>query len=206
VSRRTGWSSLRSVDHPVHGLPIAAQPHQKNLKRILIPLTSGLLTLTSFGAASQKPNIIVLFTDDQSYLALGVAGNQEIHTPNLDKLAQEGVYFGRHYNTTAICMASRACTMTGLLEYKAACNFQHGALSRKLFNQSYPVLLRKSGYYVGFGGKFGFPVTPEPSSHKKIKSAISSPSSKFTAAPLPTHSPLYPKIGNTSIGHLRKVR
>ncbi len=92
---------------------------------------------------------------------MGCMGNDEIHTPNMDALGAQGVIFDRHYNTTAICMASRATVMTGLLEYKTGCNFQHGSMTREIFSGSYPVLLRKAGYYTGFAGKFGFPVTDE---------------------------------------------
>ncbi len=111
--------------------------------------------------ADERPNLVFLFTDDQSYQAMGCYGNKEIYTPNMDTLGEQGVIFDRHYNTTAICMASRACVMTGMYEYKTGCNFQHGSMSRKIFSKSYPVLLRAAGYYTGFAGKFGFPVTDE---------------------------------------------
>jgi arylsulfatase A-like enzyme len=112
--------------------------------------------------AVEKPNIVFLFTDDQSYRAMGCYGNGEIHTPNMDRLGGQGMIFDRHYNTTAICMASRASVMTGMYEYKTGCNFQHGSMSRKIFSKSYSVLLREAGYYTGFAGKFGFPVTDGP--------------------------------------------
>ena len=112
--------------------------------------------------ATERPNFVFLFTDDQSYLAMGCYGNKEIYTPNMDKLGEQGVIFDRHYNTTAICMASRASVMTGMYEYKTGCNFQHGSMTRKIFSKSYPVLLREAGYYTGFAGKFGFAVTEKP--------------------------------------------
>ena len=112
--------------------------------------------------AAERPNLVFLFTDDQSFRAMGCYGNEEIHTPNMDKLGKQGVIFDRNYDTTAICMASRASVMTGMLEYKTGCNFQHGSMSRAIFAKSYPVLLRKAGYFTGFAGKFGFAVTPEP--------------------------------------------
>ena len=62
----------------------------------------------------------------------------EVVTPNMDKLGTEGVIFGRHYNTTAICMASRATVMTGKFEFRHGCNFGKGNLRRKDWEQSYP--------------------------------------------------------------------
>ena len=53
-------------------------------------------------------------------------------------------------------MASRCCVLTGLYEYRHGCNFEHGDLERRFIEKSYPVLLRKAGYYTGFAGKIGF--------------------------------------------------
>ena len=91
---------------------------------------------------------------------MGCYGNAQAKTPNLDKLGADGVIFDAAYDTTAICMASRAQVMTGMYEYKTGCNFSHGPLSADKWSQSYPVLLRDAGYYTGFVGKFGFAVKP----------------------------------------------
>ena len=115
----------------------------------------------------KKPNIIFFFTDDQSYDSHKSYGNDVVKTPNIDGLADNGVLFQRHYNTTAICMASRANVMTGLYEYKTGCNFDHGSLGTKQWSTSYPVLLRDAGYKVGFAGKFGFSVSDTNGGWKK---------------------------------------
>lgn len=108
---------------------------------------------------NQRPNIIFLLADDLTSVATGCYGNDQVQTPNIDQLANNGVLFSNHYNTTSICMASRAILMTGMYEYKTGCNFMHGPLVTEKFNQSYPVLLREAGYYTGFAGKFGFAVS-----------------------------------------------
>jgi arylsulfatase A-like enzyme len=58
-------------------------------------------------------------------------------------------------------MASRANIMTGLYEYRHGCNFDHGDLERRLFDQSYPMKLRQAGYFTGFAGKIGFLIEGE---------------------------------------------
>jgi arylsulfatase A-like enzyme len=126
-----------------------------------------LAALASDATADRRPNIVFLLADDQRFDSLGCMGNREIHTPNIDRLAAEGVLFRRHYDTTAICMASRASIMTGLYEYHHGCNFDRGSMGRETFMFSYPVLLRQEGYRVGFAGKFGFPVTSGPTSQSK---------------------------------------
>ncbi|MGJ8691860.1 MAG: sulfatase-like hydrolase/transferase [Thalassotalea sp.] len=122
--------------------------------------------------ASKKPNIIFLMTDDQAYWAVGY-DNPEFLTPEIDKLANDGVVFNKHYNTTAICMASRANVMTGMLEYKTGSNFSRGDMTTAIFDKSYPVLLRNAGYFTGFVGKFGFDTPPSqsedlPKGYKKM--------------------------------------
>jgi len=111
---------------------------------------------------ADRPNIIFLMADDQSTYSMGCYGTPGAKTPNLDKLADAGIVFDKHYDTTAICMASRANVMTGMFEYKTGCNFEHGALLRDHWNKTYPMLLRKAGYRTGFAGKFGFEVTDVP--------------------------------------------
>lgn len=127
----------------------------------IIKLLTVFTALVLSGAiqAQQRPNIIFLLTDDQTSIATGCYGNEQVQTPNMDKLAEEGVQFMNHYNTTSICMASRATIMTGMYEYKAATNFMHGPMRKEIFQQSYPVLLQETGYFTGFAGKFGFAVS-----------------------------------------------
>lgn len=129
-----------------------------NLCTLVIPI---LIFVCGIARAVERPNIVFLLSDDQTARAMGCAGNGDVITPHLDKLASDGVRFSNHYNTTAICMASRCCALTGLYEYRHGCNFEHGDLERRFIEQSYPVLLRKAGYFTGFAGKIGFVIQGE---------------------------------------------
>jgi arylsulfatase A-like enzyme len=122
----------------------------------LLGSCSGLKPKTAKG--NKQPHIVFLLSDDHRYDAMGCAGNKQMKTPNLDRLAAKGMVFERYYNTAAICMASRATIMTGMFEYKTGCNFMHGPLEKEKFEKSYPVLLRQAGYKTGFAGKWGFRV------------------------------------------------
>lgn len=113
-------------------------------------------------AADGRPNIIFLMSDDQTTYSMGCYGTPGVKTPNLDRLAADGIIFDSHYDTTAICMASRANVMTGMFEYKTGCNFEHGAMMKNIWGRSYPMLLRQKGYMTAFAGKFGFEVTNRP--------------------------------------------
>ena len=121
-------------------------------------------TATGDTVANQRPNIVFLLADDQCTYSMGCYGTPDVQTPNMDNLARDGVIFDCHYDTTAICMASRANIMTGMYEYKTGCNFEHGALLSEHWHRSYPMLLRAEGYQTAFAGKFGFEVTEQPGS------------------------------------------
>ncbi len=122
----------------------------------------GLVPCILSADSADRPNIIFLMSDDQSTYSMGCYGTPGAKTPNLDKLADDGIVFDNHYDTTAICMASRVNVMTGMFEYKSGCNFDHGALLRVHWQKTYPMLLREAGYRTAFAGKFGFEVTNIP--------------------------------------------
>ncbi len=103
----------------------------------------------------RPPNILFLLTDDQRFDMFGAGGNPIIRTPNMDRLASEGVMFTNNYVTTSICAVSRASFFTGLY---ARCHGIHGfatPLSEEQHALSYPVRLREAGYRTGFIGKYG---------------------------------------------------
>ena len=127
------------------------------MKSIVTLFLLSALWVGVVGAQSpeSRPNIIYLMADDQNVGSVGCYGNPEVVTPNMDRLASDGVLFRRHYNTTAICMASRATVFTGMYEYKTGTNFSHGNMKPETWAKSYPVLLRKAGYLTAFAGKFG---------------------------------------------------
>ncbi|WP_209331646.1 sulfatase family protein [Lunatimonas salinarum] len=106
----------------------------------------------------KRPNIIFILTDDQRWDALGYAGNEIIHTPHMDRLAGEGLYFENAFVTTAICAASRASLFTGLYERTHDFTFGKPPLQDGYLQVSYPKLLKDAGYRTGFVGKFGVKV------------------------------------------------
>jgi arylsulfatase A-like enzyme len=107
------------------------------------------------GASARRPNIIILLTDDQRWDTLGCMGNPVIRTPNLDRLATDGVLFLNNFCTTSICMASRASIFTGLYKRSHKVDTFEQPLAEPLFAKSYPALVRTAGYRTGFIGKWG---------------------------------------------------
>lgn len=129
--------------------------YSKILLSSLVLLSPVMLKAASKQANRKKPNIIFILTDDQRWDALGYAGNKYIHTPAMDCLAREGVYFRNAFSTTPISAASRASILTGLYERTHGYTFQTGNLPKEYMDLSYPVLLRQHGYRTAFYGKLG---------------------------------------------------
>ena len=102
---------------------------------------------------ADKPlNILVLYADDWRCNTLNCAGNPVVKTPQIDKLATEGVRFTHSCVTTAICGVSRASLFTGQWMSR------HGNKGFTSFKtpwaETYPGLLRANGYFVGHVGKW----------------------------------------------------
>src|SRR5215203_2486489 len=78
---------------------------------------SAVLSVLLFSAtargADRPPNVVLIFTDDQGYGDLGCYGAKGFKTPNIDRLAREGVRFTDFYVAQAVCSASRAALLTG---------------------------------------------------------------------------------------------
>ena len=118
-----------------------------------------LILFTSLGIAQERPNIIFILTDDQSYNLLGATGNKIVQTPNIDQLAQEGILFKNAYVTSAICTPSRVSILLSQFERTHGVNFNSGtSVSDEAWEQSYPVIMRKHGYYTGWIGKNHAPI------------------------------------------------
>lgn len=129
----------------------------KNITSLLIGCTMlpGSLLGKQVNKPGIRPNIIFILTDDQRWNALGYEGNKIIQTPEMDKLAHEGVYFRNSFVTTPICAASRASILTGLYERTHGYTFQQGPLKEPYVKLTYPVILQSNGYTTGFFGKLG---------------------------------------------------
>ena len=105
------------------------------------------------------PNILVILSDDQRADHLGVNGHPVLRTPNLDRLADEGMNFHNAFASSTACTPNRTCILTGQYERKHGVNFNSGSsLKEEAWERTYPMLLKKAGYYVGYVGKNHTPI------------------------------------------------
>ena len=103
-------------------------------------------------APRARPNVLVILCDDLRWDALGYAGNPHVKTPQIDRLAGEGITFANAFCTTSLCSPSRASILSGLYAHA------HGVLNN--FTEypttlpSFPRALQAAGYETAYIGKY----------------------------------------------------
>ncbi len=112
--------------------------------------------------AQQKPNVLFIMTDQQRFDALGIVGKYPfLKTPNLDKLAKEGVIFQRAYTQCAVSAPARGSLLTG-------CTVENHGVYTNAFDKNstlpvktYDEILVENGYYAEYHGKWHTPLKPK---------------------------------------------
>ena len=109
---------------------------------------------------AEKPNIIYILADDLGYGDLGSYGQKNILTPNLDRMAGEGMRFTQHYSGSTVCAPSRAVLLTGLHTGHSPIRgnkeiMPFGQYPLQYGTVTFPKLLQEAGYTTGAFGKWG---------------------------------------------------
>jgi len=113
-------------------------------------------------APPKRPNFVFFMADDQRFDALSCAGNRFLKTPNLDRIAQEGVRFTEAFVTNSLCSPSRATALTGLYSHAHGVTWNTGPhTSLELRFPTFPKLLREAGYFTALAGKWHIRSAPE---------------------------------------------
>jgi arylsulfatase A len=126
----------------------------------LFCLVACSLALTSSAAGPVRPNIIFILADDLGYGDLGCYGQKKIQTPNLDRLAAEGMRLTQHYAGSPVCAPSRCVFLTGKHPGHAFVRDNHqsepeGQCPLPADTVTLPKLLKQLGYTSGVFGKWG---------------------------------------------------
>jgi arylsulfatase A-like enzyme len=106
---------------------------------------------------TQKPNIVLIMTDQHQAKALSIAGNLDVKTPNLDKLAKTGTRFTNAYVTFPLCVPSRSSIFTGKLPHTLGVNSNakgDDEMSNQDRTKSLGKVLENAGYNCAYGGKW----------------------------------------------------
>jgi arylsulfatase A-like enzyme len=147
------------------------QAREKMRSMLLHALSGAYITLALALGAERPPNIVLILADDLGYASLGCYGNTEVKTPNIDRLAAEGMKFTDFHSNGAMCTPTRAALMTG--RYQQRCTWvpdeelspvfreqrrknpvQRWAWGLSAQETTLPALLRGAGYRTALIGKW----------------------------------------------------
>ncbi|MDX2031754.1 MAG: sulfatase-like hydrolase/transferase [Blastocatellia bacterium] len=169
-------------------------------RRILSLLLVGLLLVSTRAtraggeqAPAPKLNLISIVTDDQAAWSIGAYGNRESRTPNMDRLAREGVRFTNAFVTTPVCSPSRAGFMTGLYGTQVGITDyltpEEGVAGRGLpvAVTTWPQALQRNGWRTGLFGKWHLGTQPQFDPRKRGFDA-------FFGAPEGSFAPMNPTL------------
>ncbi len=138
----------------------------RSLPTLLLLLTTcvSLINIPTAGAAAvdDRPNILFIFTDDHAPHAIGAYNGwlKSVNpTPNIDRLASQGMLFENSFCTNSICGPSRAVILTGKHSHRNG--FMNNGNRFDGDQQTFPKLLRKAGYQTAFYGKWHLKSTPQ---------------------------------------------
>jgi arylsulfatase A-like enzyme len=110
------------------------------------------------GAGPVKPNIVFILADDLGYADVSCYGRPDFSTPNIDRLAAEGLRFTQAYANSAVCTASRVALITGRYQYRLTIGLEEPLTARNVGlppdQPTLPSLLRKAGYQSALIGKW----------------------------------------------------
>lgn len=100
----------------------------------------------------ERPNILFVISDDQSFEHTSYAGSKWVQTPAFDRVAREGLYFSQAYTPNAKCAPSRAIILTGRNSWQLEAAANHWPYFPEKF-QTFPEALQATGYFIGRTGK-----------------------------------------------------
>ena len=121
---------------------------KKSLKSVLLLLSIFIFISCNSNIEKKidKPNFIIFIADDISWDDFGCYGNKEVKTPNIDKLAEEGLIFKNMYLTTSSCSPSRNSIITGRYPHNTGAPELHSQPPMDM--KTFIFELKESGYYA----------------------------------------------------------
>jgi arylsulfatase A-like enzyme len=145
LRRASGGGCIKSRGGDVSEIEVKAM-------RVLSLVFLALLPASAVAAPKKQPNVVIVITDDQRWDALSCAGHPYLKTPNLDRIAREGVRFKNAFCTTSLCSPSRASILSGLYAHSHGVTNNFTEYPARL--GSLALQLQRAGYLTAYIGKW----------------------------------------------------
>ena len=109
------------------------------------------------GQKERYPNVLLIMTDQQAWNAVGYSGNKKIKTPNLDRLAREGVNFSQAITPCPVCVPARTSILTGRLTETTTIRENNDVKAGECYYPTFDEILAKRGFTTEVYGKYHSP-------------------------------------------------
>ena len=116
-------------------------------------LAATAISATSLGAESPKPNVVYIMSDELAYYELSYMGHPQLQTPNIDRMAAEGVRFTQALAGSSVCAPTRCCLMTGKHSGHTSVRKNDGGTPLRAEEETIASMLKRAGYATGGFGK-----------------------------------------------------
>lgn len=127
------------------------------MKKTMAGTIAGLAVAGMAYSQSQRPNILYIFTDQQNAMAMSCAGNPDLKTPHMDRIAREGIRFTNAYCAAPLCTPSRAAMFTGLPPGKLNQLVNGTEIPEQYRKNTLGFLAAEAGYDCAYAGKWHLP-------------------------------------------------
>ena len=138
-------------------MPMTSLTRCATILRHLLLCVVALVLATSVIAAERTPNVVIIYIDDMGYADIGPFGAQGYDTPNLNRMAAEGMKFTNFYSAHAVCSASRAALLTGCYANRIGIHgalMPHAKVGISKNEMTLAELCKQKGYATAIFGKW----------------------------------------------------
>ena len=131
-------------------------PRFSNRSMKLLPILAAMVAAPGLARAElRKPNVVYIMSDELAYYEVSYMGHPQIKTPNIDRMAAEGVRFTQALAGSSVCAPTRCCLMTGKHSGHTSVRKNGGGTPMRADEETVASMLKRAGYATGGFGKWG---------------------------------------------------
>jgi arylsulfatase A-like enzyme len=146
---------LCEVFRPTPRRPLPTPSNNMTIRSFLTAVCGALVITCGYAASPDRPNVVYIMADELGYYEPGFMGSPNIRTPNIDRMAGEGIRFNNMLAGSSVCAPTRCCFLTGKHSGHTSVRANSGGTPLRAGEETIASMLKKRGYATGGFGKWG---------------------------------------------------